>query len=66
MFKLIGKILGIIILTLCVLFTLYFFFGNNGYGVEAMKDLFSDGVWNGIKDFFVGIWDGFKHVVGLK
>ena len=65
MFKLIGKIVGIVLSILCFLFTLYFFFGNNGYGVEAMKDLFSDGFLSGITDFFTSIWDGFKHVIGL-
>ena len=65
MFKLIGKIIGIVLAVACFLFTLYFFFGNNGYGVEAIQDLFSDGFLNGLKDFFVSIWDGFKHVVGL-
>ena len=65
MIKLIFKIIGWIISVLCVLLTLYFLFANDGNGIELLKSLFSGGFWQGIKDFFVGIWDGFKHVVGL-
>jgi len=63
MIKLIFKILWTIIAIICVLFTIYFLFTANG--IEILKSLFSDGFWNGIKDFFVGIWEGFKHAVGL-
>lgn len=65
MIKLIFKIIWYIIGILALLFTIYFLFANNGSGIEQLKSLFSDGFFNGVKDFFVDIWDGFKHVVGL-
>lgn len=65
MIKLIFRIIGWIISVACVLLTVYFLFANNGYGIELLKTLFEDGFLNGIKSFFVGIWEGFKHVVGL-
>jgi len=65
MIKLLFRIIGWIISIACVLLTLYFLFANDGNGIELLKSLFSGGFWQGIKDFFVGIWDGFKHVVGL-
>ena len=65
MIKLIFKIIGIILSIACFLITLYFFFGNGGSGIEIFKDLFSDGFLNGIKEFFISIWNGFKTVVGL-
>lgn len=63
MFKLILKIIAIIIAVVCLLLTLYFLFAANG--LEILESLFSDGIWNGFKDFFVGIWEGFKDTVGL-
>lgn len=65
MIKTIFKILWIIIAIACVLLTIYFLFSYEGSGISNLKSLFSDGVLNGIKDFFVEIWNGFKHVVGL-
>ena len=65
MIKLIFKIIWLVIAILCVLFTIFFLFANNGYGIELLKSLFEDGFFGGIKNFFVGIWEGFKHVVGL-
>lgn len=65
MVKLIFKIIWYIIAIVALLLTIYFLFANSGSGIEQLKDLFSDGFFNGIKDFFVGIWEGFKHVVGL-
>lgn len=65
MIKTIFKILWYIIAILAVLLTLYFLFANDGNGIELLKSLFSDGFWDGFKNFFVEIWDGFKHVVGL-
>lgn len=65
MVKTIFKIIWNIIAILAVLFVLYFLFANDGNGIELLKSLFSDGFFNGIKNFFVEIWDGFKHVVGL-
>lgn len=64
MIKVIFKIIGWIIGILCLLFALYFLFAANG--IEIMKSLFSGGFWQGIKDFFVGMWDGFKALVGLS
>ena len=63
MFKTILKIIGIIISVICFILTLYFLFAANG--IEIFESLFSDGIWNGFKDFFVGLWDGFKSTVGL-
>ena len=65
MVKTIFKIIWNVIAILAVLLTLYFLFANDGNGIELLKSLFSGGFWQGNKDFFVGIWDGFKHVVGL-
>ena len=65
MVKLIFKIIWYIIVVLAFLLLIYLLFANSGNGIELLKDLFSDGFFNGIKNFFVGIWDGFKHVVGL-
>ena len=65
MVKTIFKIIWNVIAILAVLLTLYFLFANDGNGIELLKSLFSGGFWQGIKDFFFGIWDGFKHVVGL-
>ena len=63
--KTIFKIIWNIIAILAVLLTLYFLFANDGSGIQLLKSLFSEGFFQGIKDFFVGIWDGFKSVVGL-
>ena len=65
MIKLIFRIIGWVISVACVLFTVYFLFANNGYGIELLKTLFEDGFLDGLKSFFVDIWEGFKHVVGL-
>lgn len=63
MIKLIFKILWNIIAVIALLFTIYFLFAANG--IENLKSIFSDGFFSGIKDFFVGIWEGFKFTVGL-
>lgn len=65
MIKTIFKILWNIIAILAVLLVLYFLFANDGNGIELLKSLFSEGFFNGMKNFFVEIWEGFKHVVGL-
>lgn len=65
MIKTIFKIIWTIIAILAVLLTLYFLFANDGNGIELLKSLFSDGFFEGIKNFFVEIWEGFKHCVGL-
>lgn len=66
MFKLIFKIIWLIIAILAILFTLYFLFEGQGAGIQNLKDLFSNGFWEGIKQFFVSIWNGFKFVCGIK
>ena len=63
MIKLILKIVGILLAIACALLTVYFLFAANG--IEILESLFSDGIWNGFKDFFIGIWEGFKTTVGL-
>ena len=63
MIKTILKVIWIIISIITLILTIYFLFAGNG--IEILKSLFSDGIWNGIKDFFVGIWEGFKYTVGL-
>ena len=65
MIKLIFKIIGILISIVCVIITLYFLFANGGMGIEIFKDIFKGGFLEGIKEFFVSIWQGFKTVVGL-
>ena len=65
MIKLIFKIIGIIFSIFCFLITLYFFFGNGAAGISIFEELFSNGFLEGIKEFFVSIWTGFKSVVGL-
>ena len=60
------KITGIVLLVLLIiitsLFTLYFLFANEGYGVDMLTEIFEDGFFGGIKNFFVDIWRGFKYV----
>lgn len=60
------KIFGIVLLVLvclfCLLCTIYFLFANGGYGIETFSDLFADGFFAGVKNFFVDIWEGFKFV----
>jgi len=63
MIKLIFKILGYIISILCVLLTIYFLFAAEG--IDTLKSVFEGGFFEGIKDFFIGIWEGFKSTVGL-
>ena len=63
MIKLILKIIGIVLAIVCALLSVYFLFAANG--IEILQSLFSDGIWNGFKDFFIGIWEGFKDTVGL-
>jgi len=65
MIKLIFKIIGVILSVFCFLITLYFFFGNGASGITIFGELFSNGFVEGIKEFFVSIWNGFKSVVGI-
>ena len=54
------KIIGIVLLV--TLFTIYFLFANEGYGIDMLTQIFEDGFFAGIKNFFVDIWNGFKFV----
>lgn len=60
------KICGIILLVLFIifttLFTIYFLFANEGYGIDILDQIFEDGFFGGIKNFFIDIWRGFKFV----
>ena len=60
--KIIGIILLVIVLILMTLFTIYFLFANEGYGIEMLDQIFEDGFFGGIKNFFIDIWNGFKFV----
>jgi len=64
MVKLIFKIIWIVISILTLLLSLYFLFAQSG--IETIKSIFSAGFLEGIKEFFVSIWDGFKATVGLS
>lgn len=66
MFKLIFKIIWYLIVILSFLLTIYFLFETNGNGIENLKHLFSGGFWEGIKQFFVNIWNGIKFVCGIN
>ncbi len=65
MIKLIFRIIWYIIVAFVILLTIYLLFANNGQGIAQLKELFSHGFFTGIKNFFVDIWNGFKHVCGL-
>lgn len=60
--KIIGIVLLVIFIVMATLFTIYFLFAGEGYGIEALKYAFEDGFFAGIKNFFVDIWDGMKYV----
>jgi len=60
--KIIGIVFLVIFILLTTLFTIYFLFANEGYGIEMFKELFEDGFFAGIKNFFVYIWNGIKYV----
>lgn len=60
--KIIGKVLFIIFVVLATLFTIYFLFANEGYGVDMLSQTFEDGFFSGIKTFFIDIWHGIKYV----
>lgn len=60
--KIIGIILLVIFIVLTTLFTIYFLFANEGYGIDMLTQIFEDGFFAGIKNFFVDIWNGFKFV----
>ena len=60
------KIIGIIFLVLFIitttLFTIYFLFANEGYGIDMLTQTSEDGFFGGIRNFFIDIWNGFKYV----
>lgn len=60
--KVIGIILLVIFIVFTTLFTIYFLFANEGYGIEMFKEIFADGFFSGIRNFFVDIWHGIKFV----
>ena len=60
--KIIGIVLLVIFIVLTTLFTIYFLFANEGYGLDMLTQIFEDGFFAGIKNFFVDIWNGFKFV----
>lgn len=60
--KIIGIVLLVIFIILTTFFTIYFLFANEGYGVDMLSQLFEDGFFAGIKNFFVDIWKGIKYV----
>ena len=66
MVKLIFKILWHIVFIIALLLTIYFLFEGGGKGIENLKALFSNGFGEGIKQFFVGIWDGIKVVCHIN
>lgn len=66
MIKLLLKIVWYVIVVLALLLLVYFLFENHGSGIENLKDLFSAGFVEGIKQFFISIWNGIKFVCGVK
>ncbi len=60
--KIIGIIFLVIFILFTTLFTIYFLFANEGYGIEMLTQDFEDGFFAGIKNFFIDIWNGFKYV----
>ena len=66
MIKLILKIIWYIAVVFAFVLAIYFLFANNGSGINELKDLFSQGFWEGLKQFFVNIWNGIKFVCGIN
>lgn len=62
--KIIGIVFLVIFLVFTTFFTLYFLFANEGYGIDMLRQSFEDGFFAGIKNFFVDLWEGMKHVFG--
>lgn len=60
--KIIGITIAVILIVLAVLFTVYFLFANEGYGIDMISQIFEDGFMAGIKNFFIDIWNGMKYV----
>lgn len=66
MIKLLLKIVWIVVVIAALLLAVYFLFANEGAGIGELKDLFSTGIWEGIKQFFINMWNGFKFVCGIN
>ena len=62
--KKIGKVLWIIVLFLVFLLTVFFLFSYHNYGISVLSDVFKDGFFNGIKAFFVDLWNGILYAFG--
>lgn len=60
--KIIGIVLLVIFIIITTLFSIYFLVANEGYGVDILSQIFEDGFFGGIKNFFIDIWRGFKYV----
>ena len=60
--KIIGIILFVLFIITTTLFSIYFLFANEGYGIDMLNQLFEDGFFAGIKNFFIDIWHGMKYV----
>ncbi len=60
--KIIGIVLLVLLIIFTTLFTIYFLFANEGYGIDMLTQIFEDGFFGGIKNFFIDIWRGFKFV----
>ncbi len=60
--KIIGIVLLVIFIVFTTLFTFYFLFANEGYGIDMLRQTFEDGFFAGIKTFFVDMWRGLKYV----
>ena len=60
--KIIGIVLFVLFVITTTLFSIYFLFANEGYGIDMLNQLFEDGFFSGIKNFFIDIWHGIKYV----
>ena len=58
----IGIFFIILIIVLLFLMTIYFLFANEAYGIDMLTELFNDGFFGGIKNFFIDIWNGILYV----
>jgi Trk-type K+ transport system membrane component len=66
MVKVILKVIWYILVILSFLLCIYFLFEGQGAGIENLKDLFSNGFLEGLKEFFIQIWNGLKFVCGIN
>ena len=60
--KVFGIVIAVLAAIIITLFAVYFLFANEGYGIDILTQIFDDGFFGGIKNFFVDIWKGFKYV----